>query len=384
MLLTVLTESRTMTVLRWSLLVLGYLTEPTAFRVVESADGEDWRFVLAGIEESRTALKTAEYVISGERNRAFNGREAGTFVVTGAIDRTHARLRQDRDEPAKTLPQGFRHPPGQKAFSYDGPWQDGRRIIKVAQTKDGFFGWVVNQSGYITIRAPEMQLLRGLFDPLALGLYIQTNFESGAMLADVLEEMRQWPAFHVQTKGQDEWVLVQKTGGPHMTWEYELRVDVEHGFTVRRFEVRHQYLEPPRTPRTGYVSEVNWEKFGEVYVPVWHRVTSYDYDPKVPAWITEMNLSWSKINERLDDRTFSADGFDAPDEVGLIDARLGTSVILKPSRWGRPAATIVPEPSRTRLYILVVLSNATLLLGIATFLYLRKRHNQRVSGQAGG
>jgi hypothetical protein len=168
-------------------------------------------------------------------------------------------------------------------------------------------------------------------------------------------------------------MVVKNHNNPHMTWEYELHVDLVHGFTVPRFEVRHTWLDRPSSSRTGYLSEVKWEEVSGVYVPVWHRVTSYDYDPKQPPAITEMNLSWTHINERLDDRRFSADGFDAPDEVGVVDARLAKPVVLKPSRWRRPLAPIPPVPSRTRLYLLLSVGNAALVLGIVTFLYLRRR-----------
>ncbi len=341
----------------------------------------DWQFVVTGIEANRRQVRSGEVEI--ESRKFIDGKEFGSEPgrLYLAFDAQKNRWRLDRDEPGWVYdPKGPstedpKHP-GVRVFEAN---ILGRITTKFFRREDAAASWRSGVGGGVSIGIHRPDKLRGpsrLFDPRALGLYVVTTFEEGGLIDETLEWWRRQPfRVHVRPE-QGTWTCTLRvTTEQGAIVERNITVDPQAGFTVTRHDVGGAFVEQPLDFRRNQLMEVRWARKDDVWVPVWHRMSRFGSNPEEKLLeVNEWNLTWLSVNKDLPDELFSVEGFKAPEELGIVDFRMGQPVVLRQAKGYETAAAHIAAAAKRSRWRAVVASVALLsFVAIIAVVALRRR-----------
>jgi hypothetical protein len=344
-------------------------------------------FTMAGMRKERLALRNGVCRINGQYTcRGFSNPSAnmeGTIEIFLAFDQDKVRFDIKRpglivDE--STLESDPKNP-GLALFKS----KKGTVEQKYCKNSKKTAFWTVGQQEiaiWANTGSPPPNAL-GFFDVRALGLYHCLALERQENFGKLIEGWESAKTLSdVDRSDSQLWVILWTMQDEAMMGEWRIWVDVQHGFTPVRFEVRER---PPSGSGPWWVvqkSKTKWTGVDGVWVPVHHEFSVTPQPlPGKSAWRrdTSFDIVWEKVNNQIDPALFDYNSFDAPSTVGVVDSSGGRSIVIKQYQVPPPAGS-APTPFRMSALLVINLVIITLLL--ATFLlwyYRRLRRLKRKS-----
>jgi prepilin-type processing-associated H-X9-DG protein/prepilin-type N-terminal cleavage/methylation domain-containing protein len=317
---------------------------------------EDFNFVLSGMRHERGKLQRGVCQITGrfiardpsESRPSFDG----PITIFAAFD-GESKTRFDCSKPGWVIDPS--------AVLHEDPKQPGRVLggkTMKGITKSHFYDngkkaswWQEDLAPSITVSASfgsrRSDFRMGYFDLRALGLYYELARRHEYDLKTLLDRYAAMPSIpKVDRSNPSLWLISWAGPAPVPDGDTRFWIDVRNGFTPVRYEGLQRPSNSPNAPWTVVEkSETQWERHGEIWVPVKHHHAVGSKG--VWSAVYEFDIKWESINEPVDDSLFDYRSFGAPDYVGVYDNSLGGQPIVVKPVGQLPETT---KPSRTRRY----------------------------------
>jgi hypothetical protein len=166
----------------------------------------------------------------------------------------------------------------------------------------------------------------------------------------------------------------EKSGSRH-----DFYLDANRGGGPVRWE-RFWAIADPELRRPSGVAEFDWQQINDVWVPVEARfVSSSDRRPA-----GDISLKWHSVNTALPEEFFDESDLGLPDDVWIMNNRLGKTVVE--GTVGSLRERVIPEsePSSKKSKLWLLLANLGILfLLLAAYLARRWRTAQQPPGEQG-
>jgi hypothetical protein len=337
-------------------------------------DKQAAEFVFAGMLQARQAIRSGVCRIEGHKFVKSASKEEATFdgdlKIFLAFD-GDTKLRFDRTQPDWVLDE---------STAREDPKVPGGAI---AQTKRGvstrkYFrngeksgGWSLTDSPFITLSPskppPEGW---GYVDPRGLGLYTSPDYRLSQDFAKLFEKWRNLRPTRIDRSNPRIWVIVWNVTAGTATGEDHMSINVEEGFTPVHYQAWETRGGSPKQLTQETTTE--WTVLNGVYVPTRHTAW---FQPVTRQWVEQFSfdIKWDKFNKPIEERIFDYKDFEAPGNVGVIDATLGEPIMIKDFQ-------LLSEFNRGRTTRLLLWSGfAGLIVACVTVasLYVRRRIKAR-------
>lgn len=345
----------------WFSSVLATAQIQDAQVVVSQRDLDSVAFVLAGMEDARSQVRSGVFRASGRlrSEHPVNGRSEGPVEIYCVFDHDRDILRFDREEPIDVVTRN-RGTVKEIASS------------KFVRTPDSTIHWGGASAPRITLRpsgTPPTVAMRP-FDVRALGIASLSALDHGDDYHTLLERVYR-RAQVLDARVEDgvhrvTWLLNE--GVRRTVW-----VDSNRGFTPLRF-VQREANGPQDgdalSPLWGSETlncDVSWSERQSVWLPIAISIT---LTGKNRQKAYDLSISWENVNQPIDDSLLTPEGLGLPDHTLIIDDRLGKSIILGQVARLKQATRARGSDARTWF---VVANIAIIILLLSTLVVRRLR-----------
>jgi hypothetical protein len=337
------------------------------------------KFLIAGMRQERARLNSGVCQIRGTISRKDVNKPAEEFMgelqILAAFEGAQS-FRFDRSQPGLVSDPATKiADPKQPERILKMDRKRGTITIKYARNQTKVAQWFGPEAAHISVIANTGQRYPhgwGIFDVRGLGLYYQIALEREDDFQKLLEGYSKFsPMPVIERSDPQTWIVTWGFPDDTVSAEFRLWIDVEHGFTPIRFLSRdHYHKKVPPEWRIMEESQTTWKQMGGTWVPVHH-------ESKVsPGYVAEssFDITWAKVNESLDPKLVTYEGFEVPSYVGIVDSSTGQTITVKPI-GELPAQSTKSSGSGVAIGVMVFLGCALSLGAFALLCCKRRRHN---------
>jgi hypothetical protein len=300
-------------------------------RLLDSKDSsknqEKWLFILDQIRAQSEKLKTGECTIVG---RMFSPENPGISIL---IDHKF-EIRVAFARPLKYRWVGhfpaWIVDPAQSGVDEQGNPTSGNKFdeqtaVFAANGPDGAW-WRADQGWWINLLSrseAEDRLDKTLYFPeiAYLTLYTSGQRWQRARADEIIDALKKQQNVSIDDSSpiwQARWTDLVEVSKAKVNITTVMEVDTKNGFTVTRFAYIVRRLNGMESVQEELTAK--WEHRNGAYVPV-HYTTQLGFK-KSPSYITtEVDVSWSSVNNPLPDSLFEWRSFDVPPTTGVMDSR---------------------------------------------------------------
>lgn len=355
-------------------------TAPKTDQAGDRGKGLTLPFLLAGLRDNNDRIRSGVVRVQGRKldDDPKGGRLEGEIRLFIAFDQEHGLFRFDRTEPGRAEPRPGDPPtpPGTApSRSFGG---------KFARTPEGT---IYRLDGDASINMGTLQkdppAVVSPFDPRAIGLYYYSDFERNVPLDTVIKSWDRGDAIEVVREADGLYRLRRVDEGP-ISSRTTIWLDTERGYTPIRLETNDKKTGSDDWSDAITLSQTTYQKLGNVWVPKTYHIDDRQFHPRLLAY--DLVFEWESVNEPVDPKLFTVEGFDAPKGTYVVDRRIGrpiaVGVVGEPRAEPPVFAVRHPEGERStfrrsRTWVAFILVQVLLLLGY--LIWARTRRGGRQS-----